>query len=128
MPPFHSATMCDLTTKFSSFRVFSPNFEGDKLSPWPFFKGQFQLQCGIGPMVQPGSNPMWQMVKTHVIRLRGVEGWNTRNQIAFFCLPFILSGSPNECWIHTCDACIITTWRLGLQVPRGTCNNKDDFW
>ena len=39
------------------FKFFSLNFEGDKLSPWPFFKGQFQLQCGIGAMAQPGSNP-----------------------------------------------------------------------
>ena len=22
--------------------------------------------------------------------------------------------SLNECWLHTCDACVITTWRLGL--------------
>ena len=43
----------------ASFRVFSLNFEGDKLSPWPFFffKGQFQLQCRIGAMAWPGSNP-----------------------------------------------------------------------
>ena len=26
------------------------------------------------------------------------------------CIPFILSGSPNECWLCTCDACVITTW------------------
>ena len=30
------------------------------------------------------------------------------------CIPYILSGSPNECLLHTCDSCIITTWRLGL--------------
>ena len=24
---------------------------------------------------------------------------------------------PNKCWIHTCNACIITTWRLGLPAP-----------
>ena len=28
------------------------------------------------------------------------------------CIPYILSGSPNKCLLHTCDACIITTWRL----------------
>ena len=33
------------------------------------------------------------------------------------CIPFILSGSPNQCWLHTCDACVITTWRLVLQAP-----------
>ena len=42
----------------ASFRVFFPKFLKDKLSPWPvFLKGQFQLQCRIGPMVWPGSNP-----------------------------------------------------------------------
>ena len=28
------------------------------------------------------------------------------------CIPFILSGSPNECGLHTCDVRVITTWRL----------------
>ena len=32
------------------------------------------------------------------------------------CIPFILSGSPNECWLHTCDACEISTRRLWLQL------------
>ena len=27
---------------------------------------------------------------------------------------YILSGSSNKCWLHTCHACVITTWRLGL--------------
>ena len=40
------------------FTVFSLNFEGDNYCPLGrFFKGQFQLQCGIGAMVRPGSNP-----------------------------------------------------------------------
>ena len=29
----------------------------------------------------------------------------------------VVNGSPNECWLHTCDACVITTWRLGLRAP-----------
>ena len=29
----------------------------------------------------------------------------------------VLSGSLNECWPHTYDACVKTTWRLGLGVP-----------
>ena len=37
-----------------------------------------------------------------MIRLRGEEGRDARDQI-----PFILSGSPNERWLHTCDACVI---------------------
>ena len=44
--------------------------------------------------------------KTRVIRLRGVEGRGARDQIAFF-----LVRSLNECWVHTCDACVMTTWR-----------------
>lgn len=113
------------------------------------------------------------MVKTHVIRLRGVEGRNTGNQIAFFAFhSFLVEVQTNAEYIHvtsavasmrpterlkfkisrggggmplnppsnsrlprlavwsgygTGDACIITTWRLGLQVTRGTCNNKGDF-
>ena len=39
------------------------------------------------------------------------------------CILFILSGSPNECWLHTCDACVITTWRLGLWAPLVARNN-----
>ena len=33
------------------------------------------------------------------------------------CIPLILRGSPDKCWLLTCDACVITTWRLGLQAP-----------
>ena len=36
---------------------------------------------------------------------------------------YILSGRPNECWLHTCDACVITTWRLRLQAPLVTRKN-----
>ena len=62
--------------------------------------------------------------KYHVI-----DGQNTRGQITsdrrskrecanrILCIPFILSGGANECWLHTCDACVITTWRLGLRAP-----------
>ena len=62
----------------------------------------------------------WQMVKTRMIRLRGVEGRNVWSKCVL-CLPFILSGSPNECWLNTCDACVITTWRLGLWAPLVAC-------
>ena len=30
-------------------------------------------------------------------------------------IAFILNGRLNECWLHTCRACVITTWRLGLR-------------
>ena len=50
--------------------------------------------------------------KTRVIRLRGVEGRNARDQFAF-----LVVRSLNEYWLHTCDACVMTTWRLGLRAP-----------
>ena len=37
------------------------------------------------------------------------------------CIPYILSASPNECWLHTCNACVIRTWRLGLRAPLLAC-------
>ena len=67
------------------------------------------------------------------------DSQNTRDQITsdrrskrawsncVLCIPFILSGSPNECWLHTCDACVTTTWRLGLRAPlcRPQYNNNN---
>ena len=29
------------------------------MSPWAFFKGQFQYQCRIGALARPGSNPAY---------------------------------------------------------------------
>ena len=58
-----------------------------------------------------------------------VIGQNARDQISrkrrskrarsdcTLCSPFIRSGSPNECWLPTCRACIIATWRLALRPP-----------
>ena len=39
---------------------------------------------------------------------RVIEGPNASNQLR--CTKFILSGSPNECWLHTCDASVVTPW------------------
>ena len=58
-----------------------------------------------------------QMVKTCVIKLQGTEGPNARDQIAFNAFhSFFNSGSPNKCWLHTCEACVIRTWRLGCRL------------
>ena len=40
-----------------------------------------------------------------------------RDQIAFCaCHEFLVEVQAN-CWQHTCDACVIATWRLGLRAP-----------
>ena len=58
----------------------------------------------------------WKMVKTRVIGLR--VRWSKHAWSNFvMCIPFVLSGSPNERCLHTCDACAKTTWRLGLRAP-----------
>ena len=42
------------------------------------------------------------------------------------CIPVMLSGSSNECWLRTCDACITKTWRL--QTLQGACHNLFNFY
>ena len=50
----------------------------------------------------------------HITRCRRSKpAWSN----CILCIPFILNGSPNKCCPHTCNACIITTWRLGLPAP-----------
>ena len=56
-------------------------------------------------------------VKTRFIRLRGVDRPKRAWPNCVLCIPFIFSGSSNDCWLHMCDACVITTWRLGLRAP-----------
>ena len=57
------------------------------------------------------------MVKTRVVRLRWGRRPKRVRSNCVLCIPFILSGIPIEWWLHTCDACVITTWRLGLRTP-----------
>ena len=33
------------------------------------------------------------------------------------CIPFILRGSANECWLYICRTCATATWRLGPVEP-----------
>ena len=42
--------------------------------------------------------------------------------------PYILSGSPNESCLHTCNTCIIKTWRLRLWAPLVACNNAFTYF
>ena len=66
---------------------------------------------------------MWQMAKKKTgdkitSDRRSKRAWSKR----VLCIPYILGGGPNECWLHTCHACVITTWRLGLRAIRGARN------
>ena len=59
------------------------------------------------------------MIKTRVIRLRVIEGPNARDQTTFCVFnTFLEEVQTNAGYIHaTRDACVITTWRLGLRAP-----------
>ena len=57
------------------------------------------------------------MVKTSVIGLRVIEGPDARDQIAFCAFHSFL-----VIW----NACVITTWRLGLQAPFVARNNNNN--
>ena len=46
-----------------------------------------------------------------------LNGSHPKGPNSVMTIPFILSGSPSECWLHTCDACVITNRRLGLRAP-----------
>ena len=60
------------------------------------------------------------LLKFHV-----TDSQNTRDQItsdrrskrAWSKYVLCINTYPNECWLHTYDACAITTWRLGLRAP-----------
>ena len=62
------------------------------------------------------SRARWSKHATHDQITRGrrsKRAWSN----CVLCIPVILSGSPNKSWLHTWDALLITTWRLGLQAP-----------
>jgi len=78
-----------------------------------------------------------KMLLLHHCALRKLhvkDGQNRRDQIArgrrlrplwsncVLCIPFILSGIPNECWLPTCNVFVTMTWRLGLWATRGARN------
>ena len=45
----------------------------------------------------------WQMVKACMIKVHSRHSIHSQ-------------WSPNECWLHSRDACVITTWGLGLRT------------
>ena len=49
--------------------------------------------------------------------MRLLKGSYAGDQIAFYAFPFILRGSPNECWLYICRICVTATWRLGPVEP-----------
>ena len=51
---------------------------------------------------------MWQMVMTFYPLKEGKKSWAWSHCVWY--IPFLLSGSPKDCWLHT-------TWRLGLLAP-----------
>ena len=67
-------------------------------------------------------------------RFHLTDGQNTRDKSTrgrrlihtwsncILCITFILSGSPNEYWLQTCDACTVRTWaglfKDGFRWPR----------
>ena len=64
----------------------------------------------------------WQIVKT-CDQITSDKGSKRAWANCVLYIPFILSGSPNECWLHTRDACVITTSKLGLRAPLVARNN-----
>ena len=80
-------------------------------------QGSKRLQrCALRKFhVTDGQNPYVQITSDR----RSKYAWAK----CVLCIPNILSGSPIECWLHTCDTCLITTWRLGLKAPLVARNN-----
>jgi len=62
-------------------------------------------------------------VKTRVMRLRVIESPNAHDQIVSCAFHSFLV----ECWLHICDTCIITTWRLGLQATKDIHDNPSNL-
>ena len=58
-------------------------------------------------------------VKTCVIRLRVIESPNVCDQIVSCAFHSFLV----ECWLHTCDACIIIRLGLALRVTKDIQDN-----
>ena len=68
---------------------------------------------------------MWQIVKTTRDQIvsdgrskcawSDYEWWEVQTCVNKLCFVYS-SGSPNECWLRTCHACIITAWRLGSRL------------
>ena len=52
-----------------------------------------------------------------MIKIRVIEGPNVHDQIAFCACHSSLVEVQTKAGLHTCNACVMTTWRLGLWAP-----------
>ena len=64
------------------------------------------------------------MVETRAVTLRAIEGPFASDQITFCAFhSFLVEVQTNTGWLHTSDACLIATRRLGLRAPLVGRNN-----
>ena len=80
------------------------------------------------------SNCEWKKVQTRVIKLRVKEGPNARDQIAserrskrawsncVLCIPFILYGSPNKCWLTYMQR--MRSNNLEIRITGSSCRSQ----
>ena len=60
--------------------------------------------CALGKFHMKDSQSMPDQIMSD---RRSKRAWSN----CVLCIPFILSGSPNEYWLYKCNACVIKTWR-----------------
>ena len=100
---------------------------------WTITNGLKKVHVGVGILMSVGDNDRRskcfcsiavtfrkfyvQIFNTHLIRLRVTEGPNMNDQIESCAFHSFLEEVQIKCLLPTCDVCIITTWRLGLQAP-----------
>ena len=103
------------------------------------FRHTFRISVSVQHiLVVPSSNQRLRSAKVKALLLQRcalrkfhvTDGHNTRDQITsdrkskrawskcVLYIPYIFSGSLNEYWLHTCDACVIATWKWAQGVPR----------
>ena len=103
------------------------------------FRHTFRISVSVWHiLVVPSSNQRLRSAKVKALLLQRcalrkfhvTDGQNTRDQITsdrkskrawskfVLYIPYIFSGSLNEYWLHTCNACVIATWKWAQGVRR----------
>ena len=103
------------------------------------FRHTFRISVSVQHiLVVPSSNQRLRSAKVKALLLQRcalrkfhvTDGHNTRDQITsdrkskrawskcVLYIQYIFSGRLNEYWLHTCDACVIATWKWAQGVPR----------